>query len=68
MANFILDIPNKASRINQAFLNHTYNVLVRWIYFMKNVIVIILKLNPIYFIYKLFVEPFMKIIVYIFEK
>ena len=68
MANFIFDIPNKASRINQAFLNHTYNVLVRYLYFMKNVIVIILKLNPIYFVYKLFVEPFMKLIRFIFEK
>ena len=68
MTNFILDIPNKASRINQAFLQHTYNVLIRWIYFMKNIITIVLKLNPIYFIYKLFVEPFMKIIVYIFVK
>ena len=49
MANFIFDIPNKASRINQTFLNHTYNVLVRYLYFMKNVIVIILKLKSYIF-------------------
>ena len=66
MVLFIFDIPNKASRINQAFLNHTYNVLLRWLYFMKNVIIIILKLNPKYFIFMLFVEPFMKIIRFIF--
>lgn len=68
MVLFIFDIPNKVSRINQAYLNHTYNVLIRWLYFMKNVIIIILKLNPTYFVYKLFVEPFLKIIFFIFEK
>ncbi len=65
---FMLDIPNKTSRISQAFLQHTYNVLIRWIYYMKNIITIILKLNPTYFIYKLLVEPFMNIISYIFAK
>lgn len=66
--NFILDIPNKLSRINQAFLKHTYNTLIKWLYFMKNVITIMLKLNPTYFIFKLLVEPIMKIIYAIFEK
>ena len=37
MYNFIIDIPNKIENINQAFLRHTYNVLIKWIYFMKNI-------------------------------
>ena len=67
MFNFMLNIPNKLFNIMKAFLYHTYKAIIKWLYFLKNIMMILLKLNPIYFIYKLLVEPLLKVIYSIFK-
>ena len=66
--NFIIGIPGKIYRITTAFLTHTVNMTIRWVQFMMNIIMIILKLNPTYFVFKFRVEPFLGLIFSIFSK
>lgn len=66
--NFIIDIPNKFEKILKRILEHNRNLIIKWVIFMKNITIIVLKLNPGYFIYKFLIEPFVKLIFNIFSK
>lgn len=66
--DFIIDIPNKIHNISKACILHTYNAIIKWISFYTNIGILILKLNPSYFVYKFLVEPILGKILNIFKK